>query len=140
MTRRIAILLLSAALAFPGGAFASGVRRGTPSPEDLQRPAPPTAIADYAKSLKPGTRVRVSTATGSVLKATFMNATDEAIVVQLRTRIPEPPIEIAMRDVTSLTPETKGTGLGKAIAIGTAVGVGATFGVLWLITALVGYD
>jgi hypothetical protein len=60
------------------------------------------------------------------LRGTLMKATADAIVVQPRTRLPEPPIEIPLAEVLTVTPESgNGGSIGKAIAAGVAAGAGA---------------
>ncbi len=63
-------------------------------------------LVEYAQKLAPGTTVRVQRAGGPAVRGTLMKATNDAIVVQPRTRIPEPAIEIPTTDILGLTPET----------------------------------
>jgi hypothetical protein len=66
-----------------------------------------------------------------------MKASDTVIVVQRNTRIPEPPVEISIDQVTRVTIESGG-GTGKAVGIGVAVGVGAFFAVGLILAAIFG--
>jgi hypothetical protein len=69
----------------------------------------------------------------------LIRATDRSVVILPRTRIPEPPVEVALSDVLSVIPESpRGSNIGKAIAAGAAAGAGATFAVFMIIVAL--YD
>ena len=77
-------------------------------------------------------------ADGSTLRGTLMKATDEGIVIQPRTRIPELPRDVPMDRIRTVELETGGTGVGKAVAIGVAVGVGTFFGVLMILAAVYG--
>ena len=66
-----------------------------------------------------------------------MKVSDTEVVVQPRTRIPEPPVQIPFQTVLRITPEsTSGTNLAKAIGIGAAAAVGATLGVFAILAAI----
>jgi len=95
-------------------------------------------LTAYLKQLPPGSKVRASLTDGSTLRGTLMKATDEGIVIQPRTRIPELPRDVAMDRIRAVELENGGTGVGKAVAIGVAVGVGTFFGVLMLLAAVYG--
>jgi hypothetical protein len=92
-------------------------------------------MADYAQRIPAGSKVRVERSTGAALRGTLMKADGAAITLQRNTRIPEPPVEIPIANITRLTVE-QGSSVGKNIAIGVASGVGATFGVLLLLAAI----
>jgi hypothetical protein len=95
-------------------------------PPDRPRTADPAVLADYVQRLPPGTSVKVERTSGRSLRGTLMKATADAIVVQPRTRLPEPPIEIPLAEVLTVTPESgNGGSIGKAIAAGVAAGAGA---------------
>lgn len=98
--------------------------------------APPgrDVLAEYVRKLPPGTKVRVDRAGARAVKGTLMKATDVAIVVQPRTRVPEPPIEIPLTDVLAVTPEGS-NGVAKAIGIGAAAGAAAALGVILILIA-----
>jgi hypothetical protein len=92
-------------------------------------------MAEYVQKLQLGTRVRVDLASGRTVKGTLMKATDRAIVVQTRTRLPEPPLELALTDILAVTPESS-NGIGRAIGIGAAAGAAASLGVILLLIAI----
>lgn len=92
-------------------------------------------LAEYVQRLQPGSKVRVDRVTGGAVKGTLMKATADSVVLQRRTRIPEPPIEIALADVTAVTPESS-NGVGKAIGIGAAAGAAAALGVILILIAV----
>jgi hypothetical protein len=70
------------------------------------------------------------------MKATLMHATSQAITVQARTRVPEPPIEIPLNAVARVAVENgSGTSTAKAVAIGIAAGVGTFLGILAIFAA-----
>jgi hypothetical protein len=96
-------------------------------------PPDPAVMAEYVQKLPLGTKVRVDRANGQVLKGTLMKATAQAIIVQTRTRVPEPPIEIPLSDILAVTPETGNGNIGKAIGIGAAAGAAAALGVILIL-------
>lgn len=103
-------------------------------------PLPPTAqaaIAEFAGQLPRGSRVHVERVRGRSIRGTLIKVTPEALTIQPRTRLPEPPVEIAISDVIRLQPETSnGRSLGKAIGIGAAAGAGAALGFFLFLLAI----
>ena len=128
-------LLLCAALLAPGCATFHAT--GTRLPQRRDQPAMPdrALMAEYVKQLPIGSRVRVEVASGETLRGTLMKTTDEIIVVQKRTRIAEPPVEIPISDLRAVELD-RGSSTGKTVAIAVGVGVGATLGVLLLLAAI----
>ena len=80
--------------------------------------------------------MRLELDSGETVKGTLMRADESAMLIQRAARIPEAPVEVPTAKVRALELD-RGTGLAKAVAIGAAAGVGATFGVLFLIFAMV---
>lgn len=138
MTRQAIALTLSAALmsgcATTGGPWMAVGRQ--PDASAVQTPANRSVLAEYVQKLQPGTRVRVDRVSGKAVKGTLMKATDTTIVVQARTRVPEPPIEIPLADVLAVTPERSNGGVGKAIGIGAAAGAAAALGTILILIAV----
>jgi hypothetical protein len=138
MTRRIIALTVCAALV--GGCASAGGPRVAPGgpgqPAAAHPSTDPAVMAEYVQKLQLGTRVRVDLASGRAIKGTLMKATDRAIIVQTRTRLPEPPLEILLTDILAVTPESSGGGIGKAIGIGAAAGGAAALGVILLLIAI----
>ena len=95
----------------------------------------PSLMAEYVKQLPIGSRVRVERANGDKVRGTLMKATGEVVVVQKRTRIPEPPVEIPITDLRAIEPD-QGSSTGRTVAIAIGAGVGATLGVLLLLAAI----
>lgn len=94
-------------------------------------------LVEYVQKLPPGTTVRVERASGRAVRGTLMKATDAAIVIQQRTRIPEPAQEILFSDILSVTPDTgAGFSLAKAIGAGAAAGAGAALAVFFVLIAI----
>lgn len=135
ITRALAVLLC-ASVAFQAcaSAGASGV---VYAPAHVQPDVGPHVLLEYVQRLPPGTRLRVGRRTGGTLRGTLVKATETSLIVQPRTRVPEPPVAIPIADVVSVTPEpTGGTHPGKVIALAAAAGAGAALGMLLLLAAI----
>jgi len=133
MRQLLSILLCSSVVVSATGCASAG---RTP----VATGAAPTAadarnMADYVQRLPAGSKVRVERTDGTSLRGTLMRATDEAIVVQKNTRIPEPPIDVPIARLARVTTETGGTSTGKAVAIGIASGLGVFLAILAMIAA-----
>ena len=96
----------------------------------------PALFSSYVKQLPIGSRVRVGLTDGTRVKGTLMKADDREIVVQPRTRVPEPPIQIAMDRVVAVELETNGTNVGKTIGIGFAAGAAGVLSVFLILAAV----
>ena len=135
--QRTAALLICVAVATAGCATTrtarAGASRSTPRPTDR------AVLAEYVQKLPSGTTVRVDRAGGRAVRGTLMKATDQAVFLQPKTRIPEPLVEIPLDDVLSVTPETRGgSHIGRAIGAGAAAGAGAALAVFLVIVAAFG--
>ena len=135
--QRCLVILLSAAIVTPGCATATASRALAPqaaSPRTAR--VDPQLMADYVRQIPVGSRVRVTHEDGTVIRGILMKH-DDPIVVQRRTRLPEPPVEIAVRDVLALELE-KGNGgsAGRTVALGAAAAASATLGVLLVLAAI----
>jgi hypothetical protein len=132
------ILSLSVASAGCTAALAQGPR--------VPMQAPPQDVADinlmtsYVRQLPLGSRVRVALADGTVIHGTLMKTDDDPIVVQRRTRIPETPLQIPIRDLRAVELEKNGNGVGRAVAVGAATGAGAALGLLLVLAAIFAGD
>lgn len=93
-------------------------------------------MASYVRQLPLGSRVRVSLSDGTVIHGTLIKADGDPIAVQRRTRMPEAPLQIPVKDVRAVELEKGGGGTGRAIAIGAAAGAGAALGVLMVLAAI----
>jgi hypothetical protein len=119
------------------GCATSGARGVTVAPTAERQTAARDVLTEYVRTLAPGSRVRVGRASGSTISGTLMKTTDRSLVIQPRTRVPEPPLEIALAEVVSVTPEsTGGTNVGKIIGIAAAAGAGAAVGLLMILAAI----
>ena len=92
---------------------------------------------EFVSRLPVGTNIRLKLDDGATLTGTLMAVEDDAIIVKRQGRTPEPPITLTLNRIVDADVQ-RGSGLGKAIAIGAVVGVGATFGVLLFLAAIVG--
>jgi hypothetical protein len=95
-------------------------------------------LTDYARQLPIGTRVRASAADRRTVRGTLVKRTDTAIVIQPRTRVAEPVVEIPYDQLVALEQEFPSTGTGKAVAAGLAAGAGAALGVILILIAIAG--
>ena len=86
---------------------------------------------------RPAARSSIERSTGGSLRGTLLRSTPDSVTVQRNTRVPEPPVDVAFGTITRLTLEG-GTSTGKTVAIAVGAGVGATFGILLLLSALLG--
>jgi hypothetical protein len=68
-----------------------------------------------------------------------MRADDTSVLLSPATRVPEPPVEFAVRDLRAVELD-RSTGIGKVVAVGAAAGAAATLGVMLLLYALLGGD
>ena len=132
--RRTLALLFSLTLLAPGCAMARGANTRLSAQPGVAGPDRALMII-YLKRLPIGASVRASLAGGETLRGTLMKATEDGIVVQRRTRIPEPPTDIPIERITAVEIDTR-TDVGKAVGIGVASGAGAALGVFLLLIAL----
>lgn len=87
----------------------------------------------YVRQLPPGSRVRLELLDGRRLTGTLMGLDGDAVVVQPRTRLPEPERVIPLDQLAWLEPDAGGAGAGRAVAIGVLSGA-ASFLALLLVT------
>ena len=137
MFRQTLAVVLCGALATTGCASAAGPRSAQAPPAPVQDT---TLLADYVQRLPTGSRVRVELTDGTSFRGTLMKATPQSILVQKNTRVPEPPVEVALGHLTRVTLDQGGSSVGKTVAIGVGSGVAATLGFLLILFALAGGD
>jgi hypothetical protein len=137
--KRALVILLSVTLAASGCAANQKPRYQAPAAPAII-PAASSALADFARNIAPGTQVRATTPTQRI-SGTLLKVSDTAVVIQPRTRIPEPVIEVRFTELEALELQREGgSSIGRSIAIGAAVGAGAAVGTLLLLFALLGGD
>jgi hypothetical protein len=135
--KRVLALVLSVALAGGGCATARGSQVVAAEPRSDQRGSDSTLMADYVQRLPAGSRVRAVLADGQTLHGTLMRATDTTLVLQPRTRVPEPPIQLAIEKVASVELEPASS-TGKAIAVGIVSGAAGTLAVFLVLALILG--
>ena len=143
MKKLIAVLLcvtLSGACATAGGPRLQRFDASTRTVQSLNGAAPLQAVdkallAEYVQKLPLGTKVRVDRLSGGAIHGTLMKATGDYVVVQRRTRLPEPPEQIALEQITGITPQSSSS-VGKAIAIGAGAGAAAALGTILILIAI----
>ena len=129
--------LLCVVLVVPGCAT-SQTPRVQAAPQSLTRPTEQEVLSEFAAQLPLGSRVKATLDGNRTIRGTLVRRTDKAIVVQPRTRIPEPLVEVPFASLVALEQERPSNGTGRAIAIGVGVGVGAALGMIFLLAALLG--
>jgi hypothetical protein len=123
MSRALTIVLV-VLLASPRLAMAQQV---APSP-DLWR--------NVAAKVTPGATVKLRLQDGTKLTAVLLQASDEAITIKPKTRVPVPPQRVEYTAIESIELEERGgIGAAKAAAIGIVSGVGAFLGMLLVFVA-----
>ena len=134
MSKHLCWLVL--ALSLGGSGCASTIQTRMAQPP-MTGSAMQARMADYVQQLPIGSRVRVERTTGGAIHGTLIGATADHVVIQRASRIPEPPVDVPLNDVTRIEIEER-TGIGKGIIIGAAVGAAATFGFLILVATALG--
>ncbi len=134
--KRFIASVLCVLLAAPG--CATGMARVQTTPTVPVRAADPSVLGDFARQLPLGSRIRATLSGNHVIRGTLLKRTDQALVIQPRARIAEPPVEVPFANLLAIEQELPSSGTGRAVAIGVGVGVGAALGVLFLLAALLG--
>lgn len=131
--RRAIALMMCAVVISPGCAT---MRVPAQTADDTRR-ADTAVLADYVQRLPPGSFVKVERAGRRTLRGTLMKATSSTVVVQPRTRIPEPPVEVALSEVLNVVPDTpRSANIAKAIVAGAAAGAGAALAAFFIILSV----
>jgi hypothetical protein len=108
--------------------------------ESMQSARERELLAEFARQLPAGARIRVSDTNKRVIRGTLIKATDTAVVIQPRGRVPEPIVEVPFTNLASLEQEqpSGGASVGRAIAIGAGAGAAAALGVILILIAALG--
>jgi hypothetical protein len=134
--RKVLSLLLVTTLTLSGCATSRmSQARGVPAPE-RSNAADPKVMADYVRQLRVGSRVRLSRTNGQEIRGTLMRNDADPLVIQRRSRIPEPPIEVPLGDVVAVELDLPGNGVGRAIAIGAGAAAAAVLGIFVVFAAI----
>ncbi len=86
----------------------------------------------YARTIPPGTKVKVATSGGTNMKAVLMSADDSGITIARRTRIPEPPLAITYDSLATLEIDN-GAPIGRTIVVAALAAAATTLGILFLL-------
>ncbi len=101
------------------------------SPQESQ------ALSASVARIPIGTRLRVDLTSGERVRGTLMRVSDTSMLVNRRTRVPEPPVEIAFSDVQGFDIDQGGPGnVAKIIALSAAAGAAVAVGTMWLLAAI----
>ena len=104
----------------------------------VTQPAPGSnaAVVEYVRQLPLGTNVRVDRASARTVRGTLLKVGEQTLIVQPRTRVAVPPVEVPLGDVTRVTVDTgNGNSLAKSIGVGLAAGAGAAAAVILILIA-----
>ncbi len=144
MKRSLALLLI-VTLVMPACATrrpAMALARSSQAPPATKAPSPsavsPALWRQFAEKLPAGAGVHVRTASGERITGVILAIDDLGLVVNPKTRVPEPARRIAFDTIAQLELAGTGSNLAKAAAIGAGVGAGAFFGLLLLTLAAFG--
>lgn len=130
---KLLALLLSLSIVVSGCA----TRRTTLALPVTSSPGDPQGLSAAVARIPIGTRLRVDLTNGERVRGTLMRASDTAVLVNRRTRVPEPPVEIPLADVQGFDIDQGGAGsIAKIIALSAAAGAAAAVGTMWLIAAI----
>ena len=132
IARHALIFVLLLVLAAPA-ARASGPPEGGPHADQ----APPDVWKTFASRIDVGVQLNVRLRNGQKFRATLIDARDDVLLLQPKTRVPVPVQPVAYDAIVSLEQVKGGSGGVKAAAIGVATGVGAFFATMLIILAAV---
>jgi hypothetical protein len=136
--KRCLSFLLAVTLAVPACATSRASRIPATLALPAQQPSAvdPKVMADYVRQLKVGSRIHLARTNGDEIHGILMKNDGDPLVVQRRTRIPEAPIEVPLREVLSVELEVKNGNPARTAAIGAVAAVSATLGVLLILAAV----
>jgi len=134
--RKVLSLLLVTTLTLSGCATSRMTQAGAVPAPARSNAADPKVMADYVRQLRVGSRVRLSRSDGEEIRGTLMRNDADPLVIQRRARIPEPPIEVPLRDVVAVELDLPGNGVGRAIAIGAGAAAAAVLGIFVVFAAI----
>ena len=122
--KQLLIAMLIAALGVPAQAAAQ---------------AHPEIWREVASRIDPGTEVNVRLQDGKKIRATLLEARQDAVLLQPKTRVPVPIQEVPYAAISTLERHAPGgSATAKAVGIGIASGVGAFFAIMGILIAAYG--
>jgi hypothetical protein len=89
----------------------------------------------FAGRVEAGTELTVRLHDGQRFRAALVEARDDVVMLQPRTRVPVPVQPVPYEAILSLERRTGGIGAGKAAAIGVATGAGTFLAILLILLA-----
>ena len=125
--RKVLSLLLVTTLTLSGCATSRMSQASAVPAPARSNAADPKVMADYVRQLRVGSRVRLSRTNGQEIRGTLMRNDADPLVIQRRARIPEPPIEVPLRDIVAVEIDVP-NGVGRAIAIGAGAAAAVVLG------------
>jgi hypothetical protein len=138
IAKHLLIVVLLFGLVVPA-AGASGPPEGGPHIEGgpHENQPQPDVWKTFASRIDVGVQLNVRLRDGQRFRATLIDARDDVLLLQPRTRVPVPVQPVAYDAIVSLEQVKGGMNAGKAAAIGVASGVGAFFATMLIIIAAV---
>jgi hypothetical protein len=135
--KRVIAIVLCAVFAAQGCASTTGIRvQSTPKAKTTSSDER-VVFSEFANQLELGSRVKATLTSNRVVKGTLVKRTNDAMVVQPRTRVAEPLVTVPYSELVALEQEVPSSGsTGRTIAIGAAVGAGAAVGVILILAAI----
>ena len=102
--KRFFASLLCVLLLAPGCAT-SGTPRVQTTPQVSARAADQEVLAGFAAQLRIGSRVKATLTGDRTIRGTLLKRTDRSLVIQPRTRVAEPLVEVPFDDLLALEEE-----------------------------------
>jgi hypothetical protein len=127
--RKLAIVLLAATLTTDCASVPARSSLASPSP-DAGR-----AMLAAAEKIPAGSRITMELMDGTRFKAVLLAVEEGHVMVQKRTRLPEPALRLDPAQVAYLELDGPHEGMGKMLAIGAAIGTGVTLAFLAILAA-----
>ena len=136
MSRMVAIVLCLAVTLSGCAPRSHALMSAAFSAPRAQTPVTPAASIEawrtFLNKLPAGALVKITLKNGRTIRATLMQVTDAAVVINPRTRVPEPMQTVALGDLTAVDFEVEGPSVAKAVGIGIASGIGTFFTILMI--------
>ena len=99
----------------------------------------PDIWRDFTEKLEPGKTLKVRLKSGQRFKATLLQVSPDAMIVQPKRRSSVPPQQVPFTEIETLEVDSgKGIGLGKAVAVGAGIAAGAWLAMMAFAFAVLG--
>jgi hypothetical protein len=123
-------------LLLASGCVTSRPPRVHTTPQVPAMTADANVLAGFAGQLRIGSRIKATVTGNRTVRGTLVKRTDQALVIQPRTRVAEPLVEVPFAELLALEQENPSSGTGRAVAIGVGVGVSAAVVTLYVLALL----